>query len=102
MVISKTSKESLLPFGKEISAVSPTVFPKRPLAMGVFTEIFPCFKSLSLSGTKVNFCSALVVLFFSLTVVQIETLEVSIWSSSMILEVAMVSCNFAIFISKSP
>lgn len=62
--MSNTSKDSLFPFGKVISAVSPIAFPNRPFAIGVFTEIFPVFRSLSLSGTNVNTCSCLVAFIF--------------------------------------
>ena len=75
--VGKTSKESLLPFGNTISAVSPTALPNNPFAIGVFTEIFPALISDSLSGTNVNFCSCLVALFLRRTVQRIETLEVS-------------------------
>ena len=40
-----------IPAGTAISVLSPTFFPSKPLAIGEFTDIFPVFRSASLSGT---------------------------------------------------
>jgi hypothetical protein len=40
------------PFGTVISATSPTDFPSNPFPIGDVTEIFPVFKSASLSATS--------------------------------------------------
>ena len=46
-----------MPLGTVISAISPTDFPSNPLPIGEVTDIFPVFKSASLSATNVYFNS---------------------------------------------
>src|SRR6476469_10060779 len=45
------------PFGTVISATSPTDLPRSPRPIGDVTEIFPVFRSASLSATRVYFIS---------------------------------------------
>ena len=91
-----------VPFGTEISVVSPTFFPKSPFPIGESTEIFPLARSASLWATSLYDKTALFEVFFILTVDNTSTLELSSLDSSIILAFATVSSNLEISNSKRP